>query len=242
MAKIEKLGAKKTEKLGAKKGEKVEKKKNAFSRFIDFYNNNQKILSIILIVILVAIGAIIAFKKFYLEPQNKKAAALMVEPIKLFAQGDSVSIRLALEGDDDVDGFETIASDFTLTKAGNSANYYTGLCYLKLGEKEDALEYLLKFKRKEDVLWYHVQGIIGDLYDEMDDETNALKYYKRACESENAFYAPIDMFKLAQFYESQEEWEEAYNLYQQIENKFYSQFQNMNVDKYMERARINAEK
>lgn len=231
-----------TEKLGAKKSEKIEKKKKYFSQLIDFYNHNQRVLYGILIAIFVIIGAIIGFKKFYLEPQNKKASALMIDPIKLFAHGDTVSLRLALEGDDDIDGFETIASDFKMTKAGNTANYYAGLCHLQLGEKEDALEYLLKFKQKEDILWYHVQGVIGDLYDDMDDENSALKYYKKACESKSAFYAPIDMFKLAQFYESKDNWKEAYNLYQQIENEFYSQFQNMSVDKYMERARINAEK
>lgn len=231
-----------SEKLGTKKNEHIQGKENFLTKIINFYNHNEKIIFGILIGILVVVGGLLAFNKFYLKPLNKKASALMVQPIKFFAQGDSVSLNIALEGNDDIDGFLTIASDFKLTKTANTANLYAGLIYLKQGNKEDALDYLLKFKKKEDVLWYNAQAIIGDIYDEMEDTDKALKYYKKACESENSFYAPIALFKLGQLYEREEKWEDAYKTYQTIEDNFYQQYINMGVDKCLERAKIYAEK
>ena len=92
------------------------------------------------------------------------------------------------------------------------------------------------------MLWYNAQAIIGDLYDEMEDTDKAIQYYKKACESENSFYAPIALFKLGQLYERQEKWEDAYETYQMIEDNFYQQYINMGVDKCLERAKIYAEK
>jgi len=231
-----------SEKLGTKKNEHVQGKGNFLTKIINFYNHNEKIIFGILIGILVIVGGLLAFNKFYLKPLNQKASALMVQPIKFFAQGDSASLNIALEGNDDIDGFLTIASDFKLTKTANTANLYAGLIYLKQGNKEEALDYLLKFKKKEDVLWYNAQAIIGDLYDEMEDTDKAIQYYKKACESENSFYAPIALFKLGQLYERQEKWEDAYETYQMIEDNFYQQYINMGVDKCLERAKIYAEK
>lgn len=231
-----------SEKLGTKKNEHIQGKENFLTKIINFYNHNEKIIFGILIGILVVVGGLLAFNKFYLKPLNQKASALMVQPIKFFAQGDSASLNIALEGNDDIDGFLTIASDFKLTKTANTANLYAGLIYLKQGNKEEALDYLLKFKKKEDVLWYNAQAIIGDLYDEMEDTDKAIQYYKKACESENSFYAPIALFKLGQLYERQEKWEDAYETYQMIEDNFYQQYINMGVDKCLERAKIYAEK
>lgn len=228
------------EKLGVKKGEQRKEKSNFITKSVNFYNKYEKIIFGILIGILVVIGGIFAFNKFYLAPLNKKASTLMAQPIHFFSLGDSASLQLALDGDDDIDGFLTIASDFKLTKVANTANFYAGLIYLKQGNKDEALDYLLKFKKKEDVLWYNAQAIIGDLYDEMEDTGNAMKYYKKACESKNSFYAPIALFKLGQLYEREEDWKSAYETYQKIEKNFYDQYVNMSVDKCLERVKILA--
>lgn len=228
------------EKLGVKKHEQKKEKKNFITKSVDFYNQYEKIIFGVLIAILVVIGGIFAFNKFYLAPLNVKASTSIAQPIFYFAQGDSASLQIALEGNDDIDGFLQIASDYKLTKSANTANFYAGLVYLKQGHKEDAIEYLLKFKKKEDVLWYNAQAIIGDLYDEMGETDNAFKYYKKACESKNSYYAPIALFKLGQLYEREENWKEAYNTYLKIESDFYDQYENMSVDKCLERAKILA--
>jgi tetratricopeptide (TPR) repeat protein len=116
------------------------------------------------------------------------------------------------------------------------------LTYLKLGQKEDALEYLKKFKKKEDVLWYGCQATIGDLYDEQGDEAKAISYYEKAAKGKDPYFTPIALFKLGQMYERQGDWKKALNAYETIENNFYSEYNKMSVAQYAERAKANASK
>jgi hypothetical protein len=83
-----------SEKLGTKKNEHIQGKENFLTKIINFYNNNEKIIFGILIGILVVVGGLLAFNKFYLKPLNQKASALMVQPIKFFVQGDSASLNI----------------------------------------------------------------------------------------------------------------------------------------------------
>ena len=142
-----------------------------------------------------------------------------------------------LEGDDENDGFLTIISDYKLTKTANTAKFYAGLTYLKLNDKEEALNYLLQFKKKEDVLWYACQALIGDLYDEQGDESKAITYYKKAVKNDDPYFTPINLFKLGQMYERSENWKEAAAAYKRIESDYYDQYQNMGVAKFAENVK-----
>lgn len=231
-----------SEKLGAKKDNPNVEQENLGNKTNNFFKKYQNVIYGVVIGIIVLIGLIWALKRFYIQPQNEKASAAMVQPIEYFMRGDSASLVIALEGNDEIDGFLTIASDYGITRTANTANYYAGLSYLKLGDKESALEYLQKFSKKENILWYHAQSVIGDIYLEMQDEAKALDYYKKAVKSEDPYFAPIDLFKLAQYYEIQNDWDKAYDTYKTIESDYYDQYVQMGVDKFLERAKINAGK
>ena len=164
------------EKIGAKKESTTQQKENFISKTIAFFNKYNKIVYGVIIVILVIISGILAFNKFYLAPKAEKASMLILKPIEKMMAGDSASVLIALEGDEEIDGFLTIAKGYSLTKTANIANYYAGLSYLKLNDKEEALKYLSKFKHKEDVLWYSCQALIGDIYDDMGDAKKALDF------------------------------------------------------------------
>ena len=92
------------------------------------------------------------------------------------------------------------------------------------------------------MLWYAAQALIGDLYDEQGDETEAINYYKKAVKGEDPYFTPISLFKLGQMYERSENWKEALKCYQTIEKDFYDQYTTMGVDRYLERATLNAAK
>jgi tetratricopeptide (TPR) repeat protein len=227
----------KKEKTTEKKEQRSEN--NFVARVFNFFNEYNKIIYGVAIGLLVVVGVLLALNKFYLVPQTEKASSLMSAPIDMMIRADSLSLVTALEGDDENEGFLTIASSYGLTKAGNTANYFAGLCYLKLGDTEEALNYLLKFKHKEEIFWYAAQGIISDIYDDQEDMNNAIKYCKKAAESEDAYYGPVNLFKLGQLYERTEDWKKAAETYQLIEDKFYAEYQKMGVDKFLERALIN---
>ncbi|MBP5710276.1 MAG: tetratricopeptide repeat protein [Bacteroidales bacterium] len=231
-----------TEKLGVKKDAQVQDAENAVEKTTNFFQKYQNIIYGVLIGIIVIIGLIIAINRFYIIPQNEKASAAMAQPIEYFLRGDSASLMIALEGNDEIDGFLSIAEDYGITKTSNTAKYYAGLAYNKLGDKENALEYLKAFKKKENIQWYAAQAVIGDIYLDMNDEDEALKYYKKAAETDDPYYGPTNLFKLGLMYEIKGDWKNALESYQRIEKDFYDQYTKMGVDKFIERAKINAAK
>ena len=97
---------------------------------------------------------------------------------ELYFQKDSFA--LALNGDEQYEGFLSIADDYGVTKAGNLANYYAGLCYLNLGEFENAIDYFSDFSSNDIILSSLALGCIGDCYAELDDIETALDFYKKA--------------------------------------------------------------
>lgn len=227
------------EKLGTKRESSSQEKENFVTKTIKFFNKFQNIIYGILIGIIVVACAIIALNRFYLQPKNEKAASAIAIPIQYFIAGDSTSLNLALEGDEENDGFLAIASGNKITRTGNTANYYIGLTYLKLNDKEQALEYLLKFKKKDKIMWYACQATIGDLYDDLGDEAKALRYYLKAVKGTDPLYTPIALFKLAQMYERNGDWEKALVAYERIENEFDTEYKRMGIDRYVERAKLN---
>ena len=231
-----------TEKLGSKKEEQVQENENFVTKTLAFFNKYQNIIYGVIIGILVIALAALAFNRFYLQKKNAEASAMMTQPVQWLTQGDTASLKLALEGDGENSGFIDIADNYKITKTANTANYYAGLTYLKLGQKEEALEYLKKFKKKEDVFWYACQALIGDIYDDMDDESKAISYYEKAVKGEDPYFTPMSLFKLAQMYERKEDWNNALAAYQRIEKDFYTEYNRMSIAQYAERAKAKASK
>ena len=226
-----------------KKNEQSQHKQEGFVvRIFKFFDQYNKIIYGVAIGLLLIVCALLAFNKFYVTPQSEQASSMMTAPMEFYARGDSLSLVTALEGDDQNDGFLTIASSFMFTSTKNTANYFAGMCYLKLNDKEEALNYLLKFKHKEDVFWYGAQSLISDLYDDQGDLGKAIKYCKKATGSKDPYFAPVSLFKLGQLYERNGDWKNAVTAYQTIKDKFYAEYQKMSVDKFLERALINQDK
>ena len=76
--------------------------------------------------------------------------------------------------------FLDIADEYSSTKAGNLANYYAGVCYLQLGQFENAIEYLDEFNSNDEVLSVVAKGAIGDAFLELNQPEEALEYYTAA--------------------------------------------------------------
>jgi tetratricopeptide (TPR) repeat protein len=221
-------------------GQAAQNKQEGFvAQIFNFFDQYNKVIYGIAFGLLVIVALLLAFNRFYIAPQSQKASKLMTAPIELMMQGDTLSLSKALEGDDENEGFLNVAASFKFTSAANTAKYFAGMCYLKLGDKEEALKYLLKFKQKEDIHWYGAQAIISDIYDDRGDMKNALKYCKKAAESKDPYHGPINLFKLGQLYEREGDWKKAAGAYESIQNKFYAEYQKMNIDKFLERARNN---
>lgn len=232
------------EKTGSKQDVQVQGNETIVTKTIDFYNKYQKIIYSVLIAVLIVILLVIVVNKFYFQAKNEKGSVAILKPIEYYTQGlqtgDSTLFVLALEGDEENDGFLTLISSNKMTKIANSAKYFAGLSYLQMGDQEEALNYLSNFKKKENVYWYNCQALIGDIYEDQGDDAKAMKYYEKAAKGDDLYYTPVALFKLGQMYEKAGNWKKAYSSYSKIEENYNEQYVNMGVEKYLEKAKIEA--
>ncbi|MDL2308668.1 tetratricopeptide repeat protein [Bacteroidales bacterium OttesenSCG-928-C03] len=234
------------EKVGAKSDGSQSANENAASKTITFLNQNQNLIYGVLIAILIVIFGIIAANKFYFQPKNERGTVALLSSIALYSEGvqnnDSTKLIAALEGDGTSDGFEYIASNNKMTKIGNTAKYFIGMTHFALGDKDMALDHLTSFKKKDDVYWYSAQMTLGDIYDDMGDDAQAIKYYQKAAKGNSDYYTPNALFKLAQMYERSEKWNDAYNNYNRIKKEFYSEYESMGIERFLKHATVKAGK
>ena len=204
------------------------------SRTEQYIEDNQKSLVVIVVGIIVIIALYLSFTNFYLEPLEEEAHADMYMAEMYFEKD---SFNLALNGDGQFLGFLDIADEYSLTNAGNLANYYAGLCYLHTAQYEDAIEYLSDFSSDDIILSTLALGCIGDAYLELEEDSKALKYYEKAAENnDNEFTTPRYLMKQANILEMNEEFEDALEIYNQIKEDYSKSQIAQDIDKYIVRA------
>jgi tetratricopeptide (TPR) repeat protein len=149
------------------------------------------------------------------------------------------SLNLALKGDGNYLGFLDIADNYKMTKAGNLAAYSAGICYLYLGNYNEAIKYLDKYKKKDQVIASIAIGATGDAYVELGDlEKGASKYEEAADYAENSFNTPVYLMKAANIYELQKKYDKALSLYERIQDKYPESTEGSTIDKYIARVKV----
>ena len=199
-----------------------------------YIEDNQKSLTVIAGAIVAIVAIYLGFTNFYLEPLEQESHADMYMA-EIYFEKDS--FNLALNGDGQYLGFLDIADEYSLTNAGNLANYYAGLCYLHTAQFEDAIEYLSDFSSDDIILSTLALGCIGDAYLELEDNSSALKYYEKAADNaSNDFTTPRYLMKQAIVLEMDEEYEDALEMYNQIKEDYSKSQIAQDIDKYIARA------
>jgi tetratricopeptide (TPR) repeat protein len=163
------------------------------------------------------------------KPQEAEAQEMIFMAQKYFEQD---SLRLALNGDGPNMGFIDIADEYGSTKAGNLANYYAGVCYLNMGDFENAIVYLDEFNGKDEILSVVAKGAIGDAFLELNQPEEALEYYTKASKvNKNEFVIPIYLQKAAQTAEILNDYNAALGFYKRIKNEFPESREASDIDK-----------
>ena len=210
----------------------------ALTRTEQFIEDNQKwiirIVTAVLAIVILFIGA----KRFYLNPLEQEAHGQMFVAEQYF---EIDSFNLALYGDGNYSGFLQIIDDYGITKAANLSQYYAGISFLKLGQFEDAIEYLQKFKSKDKMVAPIATGAIGDAYVELGEIEKGLDHYLKAASlSENNFTTPMFLMKAGQVYENLGDQRKALEVYEQIRKDFPDFSRRNNIEKYITRTRISS--
>jgi len=227
----------------AKKVDKTEQQmiavEEALSRTEVFIEKNQRLLMIVIGVIVVAVLAFYGYKRLYVAPMEEEAQSQMFMAERYF---EIDSLNLALYGDGNYLGFIDIIDEYSVTKSANLAKYYTGICYLRLRDFEQAVDYLGDFKKKDQIVGPMAYGALADAHLEMDQAEDAAKYYMEAANLQtNDFTTPMFLMRAGWTYEILGEYNKALDAYARIQQDFPRSLQSAEVDKYKERARILAE-
>lgn len=169
------------------------------------------------------------YVQYIMKPQEEEAQEMVFMAQKYFEQD---SLKLALNGDGPNMGFIDIAEEYSSTKVGNLASYYAGVCYLNLGDFENAIIYLDDFNGDDEILSVVAKGAIGDAFLELNQPEEALEYYTKATKvNNNEFVIPIYLQKAAQTAEILNDYKGALGFYERIKNDFPESREASDIDK-----------
>jgi tetratricopeptide (TPR) repeat protein len=205
-----------------------------YSKTETFIEENKNALIGVVTAIAVVVGGFFAYKSFVLKPMQEEAQQEMFMAEKYFAKD---SLNLAINGDGNYLGFLAIADEYSGTKAGNLANYYLGISFLRTGQFEAAISALKDFDKEDEIVGTIAIGAIGDAYMELGDLKQAVDYYSKAANrNQNDFTTPIYLMKAGKTYELIGEYANAVESYKAIKKEYKNSAEGSEIDKYIARA------
>ena len=210
------------------------------SKTEDWVAKNQKMILGIVGAIAIATIGYVLYNKYVVEEKEAKANNEIFQAQQYFQQAVDATAKpdslynLALKGGEGKLGFVGIAEQYAGTSAGNLANYYAGMAYLKLSDIKNAITYLEKFKSEDAILKPLALGAIGDALAETNKVDDAIAHYKKAAEaSENDFTTPRFLLKAAQLHLAAGKKAEAHKLFVEIKEKYETSKEGMNIDGFI---------
>ena len=208
---------------------------SALTKTERFIEENQKIISIVVGAIVIVVAGYLAFNKFYIQPKEEEALSQMFMAENYFEKD---SFNLAINGDGNYLGFLDIIEDYGITKSANRAKYYAGISYLHLGQYNEAIDFLKKFKTDDLLLGPVKEGAIGDAMLELGNKEDALSQYEKAYNlTDNELTTPVYKMKAGNLLETLNKPEEALALYEEIKKDYPTTSEGTNIDKYIARVK-----
>ena len=186
------------------------------SKTEQFYNENKKtIWGCIIAAAVIALG-VLAYNQFYLKPKKAEAQEQTYPAEAAFREGN---FELALNGDGNNLGFADIIDQYG-SKAGQAVYLYAGICELRLGNNEEALSYLKKYKGKEPILAARARACEGDAYVALGDYAAAVRSYKAAVDVADNVFAAGYLVKQGSAHEALGQKAEALACYRRVEQDY----------------------
>ena len=171
----------------------------AVSKTEQFFQENGKKVVIAVVAIVVRAVAGYLYKSLVIDANAEKASELIIEAQDRFGV-QNPDFALALNGDENGAGFLDVVEQYGSTVAGNLAKHYAGICYLRLGDLENAEKYLAMYKVVDELPGEVVNaqnlGLRGDIAVEKGEYEAAVALYKKAvAASANIYTAPLYLYK-----------------------------------------------
>ena len=197
----------------------------------NFIEKNGKMLAIAIGLLALLIGGYYAYKLLVQAPKQKEAVEQMFQAQFQFDR-DSFKLALTNPGGG-YPGFVDIVEQYSSTPAGNLANYYAAVSYLKLGDFDASQSYLKAFNPPDELLAATKNGLMGDIAGEKGDLDAALSYYKKAAAKDLDVVTPYYLKKIGLLLTKQGKADDAAAAFKQIKEKYPNSAEGRNVDKYL---------
>ncbi|MCK9447439.1 MAG: tetratricopeptide repeat protein [Bacteroidales bacterium] len=224
-----------------KKGdERLEAVEEVLSKTERLIEENQKIITIAVTLLIVIVLGYLGFKRYYVEPREQEAQRQIFMAEAFF---ESDSLNKALYGDGNHLGFLDIVDEFGRTKTGNLARYYAGISYLQLGEYENAIDQLKRFSGKDKIISVLAIGAMADAYMELNEPQKAVELYLKASRTNpNELTTPLMLFKAGRSYELMGNYTKATEQYEKIKREYPNTNEGRSIDKFLERSKLRSQK
>lgn len=198
---------------------------------------NPKIVFSVLGVVVLIVGGYFGFR-YWTNTQDELAQKEMFPAVRFF---EADSLELAMNGDGNNLGFKQIIEDYSMTDAGNLANFYAGSICLKQGKFPLAILYFEDFKSDDQLVQARAYSLTGDAYMEQKKYEEAAQYYSKAANHKpNKFFSPTYLMKAALAYEKLNQNDKAIKTYQQVIDQYWESSEFQNARKYKARLDGNS--
>ena len=189
------------------------------------------------VAVIIIVAGFIMYKNLYAEPREEKAQAALFKGQEYFEQD---AFEQALNGDSiGYTGFLKVADDYSGTKAANLAKAYAGICYAQLGKYEEAVKMLDSFNGKDQMVAPAILGAAGNCYAQLGQLDKAASTLLSAADkADNNTLSPIFLMQAGEILVKQGKYDDAVNAYTKIKDKYFQSYQAMDIDKYIEQAKL----
>ncbi|WP_417008561.1 tetratricopeptide repeat protein [Bacteroides congonensis] len=189
------------------------------------------------VAVIIIVAGIIMYKNLYAEPREEKAQAALFKGQEYFEQD---AFEQALNGDSiGFVGFLKVADDYSGTKAANLAKAYAGICYAQLGKYEEAVKMLDDFNGKDQMVAPAILGAAGNCYAQLGQLDKAASTLLSAADkADNNTLSPIFLVQAGEILMKQNKFDDAIKAYTKIKDKYFQSYQAMDIDKYIEQAKL----
>ena len=189
------------------------------------------------VAVIIIVAGFIMYKNLYAEPREEKAQAALFKGQEYFEQD---AFEQALNGDSiGYAGFLKVADDYSGTKAANLAKAYAGICYAQRGKYEDAVKMLDSFDGSDQMVAPAILGAAGNCYAQLGQLDKAASTLLSAADkADNNTLSPIFLLQAGEILVKQGKYDDAVNAYTKIKDKYFQSYQAMDIDKYIEQAKL----
>jgi tetratricopeptide (TPR) repeat protein len=202
-----------------------------------FLIKNKKVIIGAIVAVVAIIAIVLMYKNLYEKPREEKAQIALFKGQEYF---DASNYELALNGDSiGFIGMIKVADQYSGTSAGDLAKAYMGLCYAHLNQPEAAVKALDSFNGKDLLVAPALKATIGNCYATLGQLDKAADYLTRAAKEADSFaLSPIYLIQAGEIYIKQGKFDKAIEAYSTIKEKYSNSYLSMDIDKYIEQAKL----